>query len=68
MLGGVSARQVTSFRLVQPSKQLLPRSVTEFGMVMLPRLVQPKKQDSPSSVTEFGMVMFVRLVQPAKQP
>ena len=30
-------------RLVQPSKQAHPNSVTEFGMVMLVKLVQPSK-------------------------
>ena len=39
--------------LLQPEKHLLPKLVTELGMVMAVKLLQPAKQSSPKLVTEY---------------
>ena len=57
---------VTLVSPVQPKKALLPKAVTEFGIVTPVKLVQPEKAESPMSVTELGMVTPVKLVQPEK--
>ena len=50
-------------RLLQPSKHLSPKLVTELGMVMAVKRLQPSKQSSPKLVTELGMVMAVKRLQ-----
>ena len=55
---------VMEVRPLQPSKQLSPTLVTEFGMVIDVKLLQSFKQYHPKVVIVFGMVMEVKLLQP----
>ena len=44
-----------------PLKHLLPKAVTEEGIVTLCKLEQPEKHELPKVVTEGGMVILVKL-------
>ena len=50
---------VMEVKLLQSSKQLSPKLVTELGMVMEAKLLQPPKQSSPKLVTELGIWLFL---------
>ena len=46
---------VMEVKLLQSSKQELPKLVTELGMVMEVKLLQSAKHHSPKLVTEYVM-------------
>lgn len=67
MLLGSLPWNVVFSSLEQTLKQLLPKKVTEEGIVMLVKPSQELKQLSPKEVTEEGIVMFVKPLHHSKQ-
>ena len=55
---------VIEVKLLQLAKQLLPKLVTDDGMVTEVKPVQPLKQPPAKLVTDDGMVIEVKLLQP----
>ena len=53
-------------KLLQSQKQILPKLVTELGMVMEVKLL-PEKQPVAKLFTELGTVIEVKLLQSEKQ-
>ena len=64
--GGLGARQVSTFKPLQPEKALLPMLVTELGMVIDVKPLQAAKAPLPMIVTDSGIVTDVKLLQPKK--
>ena len=54
---------VTEVKLVQLSKHIYPKLVTDDGMLIEVKLLHPKKQCSPKLVTDDGMVIEAKLLQ-----
>ena len=52
-------------RLLHLQKQLIPKLVTELGIVIEVKPVQRQKQELPKLVTELGIVTEVKPVQEA---
>ena len=50
---------VMEVKLLQDTKQLFPKLVTELGMVMEVKPLQPSKHHSPKLVTELGIWLFL---------
>ena len=48
-------------------KQILPKEVTEEGIVMLVKLEQSQKHSELTVLTEEGIIMLVKLEHPLKQ-